>query len=289
MVDLSKHILFVKNSEFLLGQVLQQIYSKGLDKRSVYTKEKKESLQSFKEKVFTLPMFGHFSVGILTFEGDYSNDAFDAWIDRVPAHAYIIFLFDRLPGRISQKIKNSVSFRDSLDEAENAEILQNFLTILGKKVSTSARRILLNKMSEAPSKVLTILEKLSSYTPHLWIDENLIKNSFDEALSAFEGPLAFWKSKGLESVRILDKLEYPAFRSLYLRFMMTLIQFKLAEGKSIGEKMRIIHAAPETIRMYEDLVKPYTINKLQARFLYDAAALTKSKQEFLIHHLTMHL
>lgn len=285
-MDFSKHIIFVKNSEFLVNYILNQLYSKGLDKKSVFVRGDKESAQTFKEKVYTLPMFGTYSVGIQDFTGDYSNDAFEDYIGKIPQHAYMVFKFDRLPGRISQKIRNNVYFRDVLDDSENANILQNFLVLVGKKVSINARKFLLNQMKEDPQKVLVILEKLVSVTPHLWIDEQAIIASFDESLSAFEGPMAFWKSKGLEAVRILRKLDYPAFRTLYSRFLMTLIRFKLAEGKPIGEKMRIIKASPDTIRRYEDLVKPYTLNNLQARFLYYTAALTKSEDEFLIYHLT---
>lgn len=286
MVDLSKHIIFVKNSDFIVNQVLQQLYSKGLDKKSLFKYDKKKSIKEFREDVFTLPMFGTSSVGIIEFEGEYTNEYFDDWIDKVPNHAYILFLFDRIPGRVTQKVKNNVTFRDQLSQAENEEVLNTFLVILGKKVSTSARKVLLNKMNEDPSKVLTILEKLASYTPHLWIEESLITSSFDETLSAFEGPLAFWKSKGLESVRILDKLEYASFRALFPRFLMTLIRFKLAEGKPIGEKMKIIKASPDVIRLYEGLVKQHTLIKLQAYFLYYTSALLKDKQEFLIYHLT---
>jgi hypothetical protein len=286
MVDLSHHIIFVKNSEFLKDQVLQRLYSKGLDKKCVFVKEKKESDKAFQEKVYTVPMFGPFSVGIIQFEDEYSNDAFDKWIDTVPEHAYLIFLFDRLPGRISTKVKMNVSFRDVLSEAENTEVLQNFLTIIGKKVSVSARKFLLRKMEEDPSKVLTILQKLASYTPHLFIDEAIITRSFEESLSAFEGPLAFWRSRGLEATRILNRLEYASFRSLYLRFLMILIQFKIAEGKSLGEKMMIIKAAPETIREFEDLVKPHTLRSLEARFLYYSAAFNEPKEVFIIKHLT---
>jgi hypothetical protein len=67
---------------------------------------------------------------------------------------------------------------------------------------------------------------------------------------------------------------------------MILIQFKIAEGKSLGEKMMIIKAAPETIREFEDLVKPHTLRSLEARFLYYSAAFNEPKEVFIIKHLT---
>ena len=286
MIDLSHHIIFIKDSDFLVDQSLQYLYSKGLDSKCLYKKEPKEPDVSFREKVYTLPMFGPFAVGIIKWDKEYDNADFDVWIDTVPEHAYIFFRMEKLPGRITQKVKNNVTFRDSLSEAENTEVLQNFLTILGKKVSINARKFLLNRMQEDPAKVITILSKLASYTPHLFIDEDTIKKSFEETLDAFEGPMAFWKSKGLEAARILNKLDFPAFRTLFSRFLLVLIQFKIAEGKSVGEKMRILHAHPDVIRQYEDIVKPHTLKSLENKFLYYTEALSHGKDIFLIKHLT---
>lgn len=286
MFEVTHHILFLKKDEFIKDQLLQVLYRKGLDSSQVFTLEKKQSEKEFLENLYTKPLLGNYSVGFVEVTEDYDGDKYEKFIGQVPDHAFLVFMFDRLPSRVTAKVKNNIQFRDAFSEEENEAILNNFLTIVGKKVSVTARKFLIDRMGEDAAKTMAILSKLSALIPHLYLDETIIKNSFEEAVSNFQVPLMFFKSKGLEAVRILDKIEYAAFRPLYLNFLMNLIKFKLSENKSFSEKMRILKSSPTTIQRFVDLVKPHTIQSLEARFLYYSAAFRESKDIFLIKHLT---
>lgn len=289
MIDLSKHIIFCKKSKFLQELLIQQFVTQGMSGSDVHYMQKKQKETTFTEELFQKPLLGAYTLGIQdALPGDYSNDAYSFYIDRFnqSSHAYLVFLFDRLPGRLSAKVKNGVAFRDDLTQDECEELLSNYLTILRKKVSSDARKFLLQQMQQNPEAVLPTLSKIAAYVPHLYLDAQIIRNSFDITISPFQTPELFLRSRGLQSSRILDKVEYEQFRPLFLQYLMHLIQFKIGEKLSIGEKMRIIKAHPQVIEKFTQTVKPYTLLTLQRMFLYYSAAARYDKDIFIIKHLT---
>ena len=207
-------------------------------------------------------------------------------IPKVADFAYLFFVCDKIPYRVNSKIKSSFQFRDSLDRDEINEILTNFLSLIGKKVSVTARNFLITKMEEDANNTIQILLKLSSIIPHLYLDETIIKNSFEEVITNFQTPLLFFKAKGLQAVKIIESSDYNSFRVLYLNFLMNLIKFKLAEDKSFGEKMRILKTSPATAQKFINLVHPYSLSSLEERFLFYYSALKYSQDIFIVKHLT---
>ena len=260
--------------------------SDGLQKSSVFVLEKGISEKKFYEDVYTVPLFGTKSLGIIQYDKEFESEFFEKKLDEVPKHAYLMFMMEKIPLRLTKRLKDNVYFRDIFSEEESREYLLKLLLALGKKVSTSAQSFLMTQMQQDPSQTINVLTKLASLTPHLYLDEQIIKNSFEHSLDAFRVPEMFFKSKGLEADRILNKTDFASFRTLFQNFILTLIRFKLAEKKSLGEKMRIIKASPDTIKKFEDLVRPVTLKSLENRFLFYSYWLDKGKDIFLIKFLT---
>lgn len=283
---MDKRIIFCKNSKFLQEYVISMLSSDGLQKSSVFVLEKGISEKKFYEDVYTVPLFGTKSLGIIQYDKEFESEFFEKKLDEVPKHAYLMFMMEKIPLRLTKRLKDNVYFRDIFSEEESREYLLKLLLALGKKVSTSAQSFLMTQMQQDPSQTINVLTKLASLTPHLYLDEQIIKNSFEHSLDAFRVPEMFFKSKGLEADRILNKTDFASFRTLFQNFILTLIRFKLAEKKSLGEKMRIIKASPDTIKKFEDLVRPVTLKSLENRFLFYSYWLDKGKDIFLIKFLT---
>lgn len=283
---MDKRLIFCKNSKFLQEYVVAMLQSDGLQQSSVFTLNKGDKESKFFEDVYTVPLFGKKSLGIIKYDKEFDSTFFEAKLDEIPPHAHLMYLVDKIPLRLTKKLKENAYFRDIFSEEESREYLLKLLLALGKKVSTAAQAFLLVQMRQDPSQTINVLTKLASLTPHLYLDEKIIKNSFEHSLDSFRVPEMFFKSKGLEADRILQKTDFASFRTLFQNYILTLIRFKLAEKKSLGEKMRIIKASPDTIKKFEDTVKPLTLKSLEHRFLFYSSWLDKGKDIFLIKFLT---
>lgn len=286
MLQIDKHLIFIKKDQFLKEKYTELLIKKGLDKTSLIQQEKNESLNLLIERLNQRPLLGSLTAAFVEVKEDDLLETAESVIDRIADFAYLFFVCDRIPYRVNSKIKNAFQFRDALDEDEINEILTNFLSLIGKKVSVTARNFLVQKMSENANNTIQILLKLSSLIPHLYIDETIIKNSFEDVITNFQTPLLFFKAKGLQAVKIIENSDYSAFRTLYLNFLMNLIKFKLAEDKSFGEKMRILKSSPATAQKFIDLVHPYSLASLEERFLFYFTVLKQPQDIFIVKHLT---
>lgn len=288
MFNIDKNVCFTINNDFIVDKLLSKLYGRGVTAGEIERYDPSTNLNLFIENVFSAPLLGSYRVAILNLP-DATNEFFGKILDTVPETTILIFVFDRIPGRITKRMKTSITFRNRLNSDELSNLLSDYLIILGKKVSASTRNFLLVKMSTDLSKTFSILKKIANLTPHLFLDEKSIKKSFELTLSKYEVPEAFYKSKGLDCLIILNQVEFRVFRTLYRNFLFNLIQFKIAENRSTSEKFKIIKAHPDVIRKFEKMAKLTSLPELEARFVYFNFISGFSKEIFIIKHLAFNM
>lgn len=283
-------VIFSLKERFYKDFVKAKIIAEGisLDNEIIYSKEQFSSMQLFIEELYTKPLLADSSIGIIDAdEYEISSEMVKELCNSIPSHAYIIFLYeDNFPVRLSNDLKTKVYIRSYLSEDEVTQLLSNLLISLNKKLSATAIKFVKEIMPRNPQEVIDTLTKLAVTSPYLYIDENLIKGSFSEQDDSFKLAEKLFVAKGLEASRLVEQSDFQELLPAFLRYISTLIQFKLAENKPVGEKMKIIRAHPEVIYKLSDLVTHYTLNNLRARFIFYSAAGRLGKERFLIKFLT---